>query len=69
MRRVRALGLGVVVISHNMQDVLSVADRVVVLRLGQKSAEFPRGRLSVESLIAAITGADRIDAEQRETTT
>jgi simple sugar transport system ATP-binding protein len=66
MRRVRALGLGVVVISHNMQDVLAVADRVVVLRLGRKSAEFERGRFSVESLVAAITGADRIGSDLAE---
>jgi simple sugar transport system ATP-binding protein len=66
MRRVRSLGLGVVVISHNMQDVLSVADRVIVLRLGRKAAEFERGRFTVESLVAAITGADGIVAEQTE---
>jgi simple sugar transport system ATP-binding protein len=66
MRRVKALGLGVVVISHNMQDVLSVADRVVVLRLGRKAAEFDRGSLSVERLVAAITGADQVDAAQVE---
>jgi simple sugar transport system ATP-binding protein len=66
MRRVRALGLGVVVISHNMQDVLQVADRVVVMRLGRKAAEFERGNLSVEKLVAAITGADRVGAETTE---
>ncbi len=66
MRRVRALGLGVVVISHNMQDVLSVADRVVVLRLGRLAAEFERGHFTVESLVAAITGADRAGAWSAE---
>lgn len=69
MRRVKALGLGVVVISHNMQDVLSVADRVIVLRLGQKAAEFERGRFSVESLVAAITGADQVATDQTELNT
>lgn len=63
LRRVRSMGLGVVVISHNMQDVLSVADRVIVLRLGRKAAEFDRRGLSVESLIAAITGADKVGVE------
>ena len=66
MRRVRGLGLGVVVISHNMQDVLSVADRVVVLRLGRKAAEFEKGRFSVESLVTAITGADRATTDPVE---
>jgi simple sugar transport system ATP-binding protein len=66
MRRVRSLGLGVVVISHNMQDVLAVADRVIVLRLGRKAAEFERGRFTVESLVAAITGADQVTSEKTE---
>jgi simple sugar transport system ATP-binding protein len=66
MRRVRALGLGVVVISHNMQDVLQVADRVVVLRLGRKAATFERGQFTVQNLVAAITGADRLGAETAE---
>jgi simple sugar transport system ATP-binding protein len=66
MRRVRALGLGVVVISHNMQDVLQVADRVVVLRLGRRAAAFERGHFTVENLVAAITGADRVGAEVAE---
>ena len=68
MRRVKALGLGVVVISHNMQDVLSVADRVVVLRLGRKAAEFERGSFTVDDLVSAITGADRFATDQMETT-
>jgi len=66
MRRVRGLGLGVVLISHNMQDVFAVADRVVVLRLGRKSAEFERGRFNVESLVSAITGADQVGSEMAE---
>jgi simple sugar transport system ATP-binding protein len=59
MLRVRTLGLGVVIISHNMQDVLAVADRVMVLRLGRVAAEFKRGRFSIETLVASITGADQ----------
>lgn len=64
MRRVRGLGLGVVVISHNMQDVMSVADRVMVLRLGRTAAEFESGQFSAESLVAAITGANITGAEK-----
>jgi simple sugar transport system ATP-binding protein len=59
VRRVRSLGLGIVFISHNMQDVLSIADRVVVLRLGAKAAEFTAGNFTVDQLVAAITGSDR----------
>ena len=34
IERVRERGLGVIIISHNMEDVRAVADRIVVLRLG-----------------------------------
>jgi D-xylose transport system ATP-binding protein len=48
---------GVLVISHDMHDVQRVADRVVVLRLGAKVAEFTRGSYTPTELVAAITGA------------
>ncbi len=35
IERVRERGLGVIIISHNMEDVRAVADRIVVLRLGR----------------------------------
>ncbi len=37
----RDRGLGVVMISHNMEDVRAVADRIVVLRLGRNNGVFP----------------------------
>lgn len=48
---------GVLVISHDMRDVQHVADRVVVLRLGAKVAEFTRGAYTPTDLVSAITGA------------
>ena len=54
--RVRDQGVSVVLISHNMPEVLEVADRVEVLRLGQRVAQFERG-VSIEQLVGAMTGA------------
>jgi D-xylose transport system ATP-binding protein len=56
IERVRDRGLGVVMISHNMEDVRAVADRIVVLRLGRNNGTFFPDS-SNEDLIAAITGA------------
>jgi len=56
VERVKAKGLGVIMISHNMQDVRAVADRVVVLRLGKNNGVFSADA-SNEELIGAITGA------------
>ena len=55
--RLRAQGLAVIVISHNLENVYSVADRIVVLRLGRLEAEFDRRTTPREDVVAAITGA------------
>ena len=58
IQRLRDRGLGVIVISHNLQDVFAVADRVTVLRLGRVAGEFKIGDSSHEEVVAAITGAE-----------
>jgi D-xylose transport system ATP-binding protein len=55
--RLRERGLGVVVISHNLEDVFEVADRIVVLRLGRREATFDVKQTTREEVVAAITGA------------
>lgn len=57
IKRLRAQGLGVVLISHNLNDVFEVADRIVVLRLGRNAAAFRRRETTPEEVVAAITGA------------
>lgn len=56
IERVRDRGLGVIMISHNMEDVRAVADRIAVLRLGRNNGVFDQ-RASHQDLVAAITGA------------
>ncbi|WP_456093718.1 ATP-binding cassette domain-containing protein [Nocardioides jensenii] len=57
IERLRAQGLGVILVSHNMADVQAVADRIVVMRLGRNAAEFRVEEATTEELVAAITGA------------
>lgn len=56
IERVRERGLGVIIISHNMEDVRAVADRIVVLRLGRNNGIFEPDASNHE-LVTAITGA------------
>ena len=56
IERVRDRGHAVIMISHNMEDVRAVADRIVVLRLGRNNGVFYPDS-SNEELVAAITGA------------
>ncbi|HYL44733.1 MAG TPA: ATP-binding cassette domain-containing protein [Ktedonobacteraceae bacterium] len=58
IRRLREQGLAVVVISHNLADVFEVVDRVIVLRLGKRVAEFSVKNTTPEQVVAAITGAE-----------
>lgn len=57
VERLKENGHGVIMISHNMADVMAVADTVAVLRLGRNNGFFPVGQVTTEDIIAAITGA------------
>jgi D-xylose transport system ATP-binding protein len=57
IERLRERGHGVLMISHNMADVLAVADVVAVLRLGRNNGVFQVDDVSEEDIVAAITGA------------
>jgi simple sugar transport system ATP-binding protein len=57
IRSVRDRGLAVVFISHNIPQVLEVADRIEVMRLGARVARFRAGEADAERVIAAISGA------------
>ena len=56
VRRLREQGLAVVVISHNLENIYSIADRIVVLRLGRVVASFDRRTTPRSEVVAAITG-------------
>ena len=55
VRRLADQGLGVVLISHNMNDVLQVADTVAVMYLGRMAAEVQAKETSREQLVQLIT--------------
>jgi simple sugar transport system ATP-binding protein len=52
----RKQGLGVLYIDHNMNHVLPVADRIVLLELGRVVRVIDRGEVSVEELQDLIAG-------------
>ncbi|MEM9134847.1 MAG: ATP-binding cassette domain-containing protein [Actinomycetota bacterium] len=56
VRRLAEQGLGVVLISHNMNDVLQVADRVAAMYLGRLVADVPvSDATTTEQLVELIT--------------
>jgi simple sugar transport system ATP-binding protein len=60
INRVKVTGVGVLFISHRMNDVLSVCDRVIVLYEGRVAAELVASETSVEEIVNFIvTDPDR----------
>jgi D-xylose transport system ATP-binding protein len=57
IEHLREQGLAIVVISHNLDNVFHVADRISVLRLGRHAGTYDRRATAREEIVAAITGA------------
>ncbi|HEV2637654.1 MAG TPA: sugar ABC transporter ATP-binding protein [Actinocrinis sp.] len=58
IRRVAASGAGIVFISHRLDEVLDLADRVVVLRDGRVVAEEAASRLDHDMIVTLIAGRE-----------
>ena len=55
VRRLAEQGLSVVLVSHNLNDIFEVADRITVLRLGRNVAVFERSQTNQQEVVQAIT--------------
>ena len=73
LNRVREKGLGVVYVSHRLDEVFAIADRVSVLRDGRKVGTFAESELDEERLVRLIIGGvdlrpphDRVYAGRQE---
>jgi simple sugar transport system ATP-binding protein len=49
--------VSVILISHRMQDVFEVSDRIMVLRQGGKVGDLARSQTTMDEVVALITGA------------
>jgi len=56
VRRLADAGKAVIIISHNLQDVFTVADRIYVLYLGKMTAAVKKTETSQSDVVAYITG-------------
>lgn len=58
IRLLRGRGVSVVLISHRLQDVLEVSDRIVVLNRGRVAGMLPGPRARMEEVVALIVGGE-----------
>lgn len=58
VRQLRDEGNAVILITHNMEQVIELADRAVVLRQGRKVGELKPERANQQELVSLIVGAE-----------
>ena len=58
VRRVKASGVGILYISHHLEEVYEICDRATVLRDGKRIVSAPVTELDHERLVAAMVGGD-----------
>jgi ABC-type sugar transport system ATPase subunit len=62
IRRLKSEGIAVILISHRLNDVLSVTDRIVVLRHGRAEADLITARTNMNEVVSRIVGGSDISA-------
>ena len=58
VRQLRDEGLGIVYISHRMEEVLQLADRITVLRDGRYVGDLPREAATHNAIVAMMVGRE-----------
>lgn len=56
LKRLRSRGVGIIFVSHKLSEVREIADRVVILRGGEKRWEGPTSAVTTEELIQLLGG-------------
>ncbi len=69
IQRLAAQGLAVIVISHNLNDVFNVADRLAVLQLGRMVATGPAAEFDSQSVVELMTTGTSSRVPAREPVT
>ena len=58
IRRINDHGLAIILISHNLPQVLELSDRVMVMRAGRRVACVRTADTNMEQIVRLITGAE-----------
>lgn len=66
VRRMRERGRAIVLIAHSLEEVLSVADRISILRGGKLVGTFDRQAVDRNTLVRLIVGRDLTEGHPRE---
>jgi fructose transport system ATP-binding protein len=62
IRQIKEQGLSIILISHNLPQVLQLSDRVMVLRAGRNAGTVRTSETGTEQIVRMITGAEVVAA-------
>jgi ABC-type sugar transport system ATPase subunit len=57
IRSAKEHGVGIILISHNLQQVFEIADRIIVLRQGELVGIREKAKTTPDEIVSMITGA------------
>ncbi|WP_405150093.1 sugar ABC transporter ATP-binding protein [Sphaerisporangium sp. NBC_01403] len=66
MRRLKDQGIAILFVSHFLDQVYEIADRMTILRNGRLVGEYPTGELPQVELVAKMIGRELADLEKLE---
>ncbi|MFQ6033934.1 MAG: ATP-binding cassette domain-containing protein [Candidatus Bipolaricaulia bacterium] len=66
IRRLKEGGVSVIFISHTLQEIFSVSDRIVILRKGRKVGDLPVGELTINEAVKLMVGGEESTSEAEE---
>ncbi len=58
IQQLRERDIGVIFISHTLQEASAVADRILILRKGEKVGDFPTSELTVDEAVKLMVGGE-----------
>jgi simple sugar transport system ATP-binding protein len=58
--KLKSQGIGIIIISHQLYDVFSVADRLVIMRRGEKVGERNTKETTPDEIVSLIVGAEKV---------
>jgi ABC-type sugar transport system ATPase subunit len=66
IHRLSSQGVGVIFITHRMDEVGEIGDRITVMRSGETVATLERGKWTIGELVRLMTGSNRLAEQGRE---
>ncbi|KDR33855.1 MULTISPECIES: sugar ABC transporter ATP-binding protein [Caballeronia] len=66
LRRLREQGLAILFVTHFLNQVYAISDRITVLRNSRRVGEWPTSELGAQALIAAMLGRELAAAQARQ---